>query len=269
MSKLFIFISLLLSVCLGISAQEHDEHEEHEHGPIHFSHPMITESASPDTKIRFDYGFQRFTDEDANRINDHTSRVEFEYAFHKNVSIAVTVPYTFRRPETSPPNVSASHLDNIEISLKVVTYRAAERGFLPVYGISFGLPSGNDAGIGSDHVVEVEPFAGLGFKHKRLELIGFGKFGFQTNRRLTDEEGHEFGYNFSSLYNATHRFQMMIEMDGHTALTGEPETVVNISPGIKFLHPNHHWQFGASVGWPVTHAKEFNVRGVVSVFYHF
>ena len=100
-------------------------------------------------------------------------------------------------------------------------------------------------------------------------MIGFGKFGLRTNRRVTDAEGHAFGYNFSSLYNVSHRVQMMIEMDGHTALTGEPETVVNLSPGIKFLHSNHHWQFGASIGWPVTHTKEFNVRGVLSVFYHF
>jgi hypothetical protein len=267
MRKPLVVISLMLLLCLGVvSAQEHDRHEEEEHGPIHFSHPMITESASPDTKLRFDYGFQRFTDEDSGRVNDHASRVEFEYAFNHNVSVAVTVPYVFRRPETSP---SSSHLDNIEISLKTVTFRAATRGFLPVYGISFGLPTGNDSGTGSDHVVEVEPFAGLGYKHKRLELIGFGKFGFKTNRRATDEEGHEFGYNFSSLYNATHRFQMMLEMDGHTALTGEEGTVVNLSPGIKFLHPDHHWQFGASVGWPVTQTKDFNIRAVFSVFYHF
>ena len=227
---------------------------------------MITESASPDTKIRIDYSFERFTDEDSNRVNDHSPRMEFEYAFNKNVSIAVTAAHVFRRPEMAPGN---SHLDNTEVSLKAVTFRAAERGFLPVYGISFGLPTGNDEGIGSGHVFEIEPFAGLGYKHKRLEIIGFGKFGFQTNRNDADEEGHEFGYNLSSLYNATNRFQMMIEMDGHTALTGEEGTVVNLSPGVKFLHPGHHWQFGASVGWPVTHQKDFNIRAIFSVFYHF
>ena len=45
--------------------------------------------------------------------------------------------------------------------------------------------------------------------------------------------------------------------------------VVNLSPGIKFLHPDHHWQVGASVGWPVTKEKDFNIRAVVSLFYHF
>jgi hypothetical protein len=46
------------------------------------------------------------------------------------------------------------------------------------------------------------------------------------------------------------------------------ENVLNISPGVKFLH-GHHWQFGLSTGVPVTTTKDFKLRTLASIFYHF
>jgi len=141
-----------------------------------------------------------------------------------------------------------------------------------VYG-SLLLQSGSFVftGIGSDHIVTVEPFAGLGYKRRNLELIGITSFGFPTNTRAGDDEGKEFAFGFASLYKVTPHIQPLLEWDGHHILSGPSrgETVVNVSPGIKLLPDEHHWQIGLGAGFPLTHAKEFKLRAIFSVFYHF
>ena len=57
------------------------DHSEHDHG-LHFSHPLVAESPSPDTKIRFDYVFQSIAGEEDEGGADRQSFVlEAEYAF--------------------------------------------------------------------------------------------------------------------------------------------------------------------------------------------
>jgi hypothetical protein len=263
-----VFATFILALVAGISfGQDTDSghHDDDHHHGLHFSHPLITESASPDTKLRFDYDYERLRTDDGDRSTDHAIRVEYEYAFARSFSVAVTAPYVFRRTEGF---THENHFDNVEISLKAASFAFAEKKILPVYGISFGLPTGNDSGIGSNHVVEIEPFAGLGVMKGNFEFIGFGSFGFRANRHAADEEGNEFGYHFSTMYKFSPRFQGLLEFDGHNSLTGETANVLNISPGIKFI-PAEHWQIGAGVGFPLTHDKDFNVRGILSVFYHF
>ncbi len=52
----WLSLVLVLVVPLGVaSAQEHAEADHHE--GLHFSHPLIAESVSPDTKVRLDYAF--------------------------------------------------------------------------------------------------------------------------------------------------------------------------------------------------------------------
>src|SRR5881392_2128567 len=46
-------IALFLIPVVG-RTQERDDDHEHDHH-LHFSHPLVTESPSPDTKIRLDY----------------------------------------------------------------------------------------------------------------------------------------------------------------------------------------------------------------------
>lgn len=244
------------------------EDESHTHSELHFSHPLIAESPSPDTKIRFDY-FYRKINEAGEGATEQTPRLEFEHAFRRSFSIEVNVPYTFRRPSGEPRE---SNLENVEVSLKFASFAFAERHLLPVYGVSFNLPTGNSRkGIGSGHIFEVEPYVGLGYQQKKFEVVGFTSFGIPANRREEDEEGAEFGYEGAFLYKLSPRFQALLELDGSRVLTGisEGENVVNISPGIKILPFNEHWQIGVGVGFPVTSNREFKTRAVVSVFYHF
>ena len=245
-------------------AQHHDHDDDHE---LHFSHPLIVESPSPDSKVRFDY-FYLGNSEAGEVTSGHTPRVEAEYAFRRTFSIEVNLPYTFRPSNTEP---NQSHLETVEVSFKFASFAFKEHHVLPTYGLSFELPIGNRSGIGSNHTLNIEPFAGLGYKRNKLELIGIASVGFPVNKRPGEDEGTEFGFGAAALYKVTHRIQPLLEFDSHRVLNG-PErgrSEIYISPGIKFLPSNEHWQIGIGTGFPVAHDREFKVRAVVSVFYHF
>src|SRR2546423_13725458 len=94
------------------NAQEHDEDHDHDH--LHFSHPLVTESPSPDTKLRLDYLGARTND--PIEISENTFRLEGEYAFNHSISLAIVTPFVSR---TAPSAGRASGLGNIELSSKL------------------------------------------------------------------------------------------------------------------------------------------------------
>ena len=151
---------------------------------LHFFHPLITESPSPDSKVRFDYFYQSFRD--GIDAGEHTPRVEFEYAFRSWISVETNVPYTFLRVDGQP---QSSHTDNIEVALKVANLALKERRILFVYGLSVELPSGSDSKeIGTDHILGIEPYFGLGVKREKVEVVAFSSFVAPVNRTPADED---------------------------------------------------------------------------------
>ena len=259
--------ALICGVSCLVQSSVHCQHR-HEEEELHFSHPLIVESPSPDTKVRFDYFYRRFRN--GVRASEHTPRVEFEYAFRPSFSIETNVPYTFSNVEGNP---RVSHSDSIEVALKLANFHFKERHVLLVYGVSFELPTGSDTKeIGNSHIFEVEPYFGVGLKREKLEVIAFSSVAFPTNKKPTDDEATELGYQLSFLFKPRPWLQPLIEFDGETALNGLDggRTVVNLSPGIK-LRPfgSEHWQLGAGVGFPLTPTHDFSTRAVFSAFYHF
>ena len=255
--------ALLLTVILATTIQAQHHHDDE----LHFSHPLITESPSPDTKVRFDFFYRRFR---ADRTSEHSPRVEFEYAFRPSFSVEINLPYSFRKVEGEP---TVSHTDSMDVAVKLTSDVFKEHHVLLVYGVEFGLPTGNDSkGIGSSHIVEVAPYVGAGLKREKVEVVGFTSVSVPTNKRIGDEDATVLGYQLSFLFKPTPSVQPMIELDGETGLCGfeRGDTVVNLSPGIKFrpLH-SEHWQVGAGIGFPITNRKDFDRRVVVSAFYHF
>jgi hypothetical protein len=264
---LLVFCFLLAIGCASLAqAQEHHHGDDEE---LHFSHPLIAESPSPDTKVRFDYFYRKFGS-NADHAVKHGPRLEFEYAFRRDFSIELDAPYTFRSSDNQP---GVNHADTLGVALKFANFAFKKQHVLLDYGVEFGLPTGNDAkAIGSGHIVEIEPYFGAGLKHQKFEVIGFSSVGFLANKRAGDDEGNDFNYRFSLLVKPRPCIQPLIEMDGATALNGleSGRTVINVSPGIKFVPPDsEHWQFGFGAGFPVTSSKDFNARLVLSVFYHF
>ena len=87
--SIVVFASMAVTP-LNASAQVgHDASDDHHKAPLHFSHPLFSESPSPDTKIRLDYLYANL----ARRVHENTFQVEGEYAFSRN-----TRSSSFRSP---------------------------------------------------------------------------------------------------------------------------------------------------------------------------
>lgn len=272
-----IFLLGLLSS--NISLYAHEE-ESHQIQGLHFSHPLITESPSPDTKIRLDYFFLdvdgEIVDEELgeegegpSKFKENTINLELEYAFTRNISIEADIPYTFLDPDEGS---GVSHFNNIGIGLKLASFILEEYGILVGGGIEFGLPTGDDSkGIGSDNIFEIEPFLSFGYKYRILEVVSFLHLGFPVNQKGDQNEGDELGYNLSLLAHATNWLEVLLEFDGKTVLNGEEdgESVLNIDPGIKIApFNNKDIQIGFGAGFPITDDEEFKYRLIASLFYH-
>jgi len=239
------------------------------HEGLHFTHPIIAESPSPDTKARVDYLFRNINDNGQN-VNEHGVNFEGEYAFNRSFSIEVDTPYTVVDPKGA---ASMSHLGTVGLSFKFANFAFEDHGILLGYGLEFGLPTGDEErGIGSDHLVDIEPFFDIGYKRDNLEVVAFTSFGIPINQNQGEAVETEMGYNLSFLYHLNHRFAGILEFDGHTILSGPEDgaSVVNITPGFK-VKPTHNDKFelGAGVSLPLTNTREFDVRAKVSAFYHF
>ncbi len=261
-----ILIAAFVFIPLGaVGAQDHDEDHDHDH--LHFSHPLVTESPSPDTKLRLDYIYT-LTSGTAD-AREEVIRVEGEYAFTHSVSLSIVTPFISR---TAPTTARVSGLGNIELSLKAATLVFGEDGVLLGGGLSAALPTGSDAkGIGSGHIVELEPFLDAGYKRNAFELVGFAILSSTFHRQAGEEAERSLTFNFSTLYHIQPRFEGMIEVLTTRALVG-PESGVqqtSIAPGLKvYPFKNRGLMFGASVELGTGVVRD--TRGLLlSAFYHF
>lgn len=260
-----LIAALFLAPFAAMRGQEHDD--DHEHGHLHFSHPLVTESPSPDTKLRFDYLGSRSRDPVG--LDENIFRFEGEYAFTHNISLAIVAPFISR---IAPATERASALGNVELSLKAASLAFGERGLLLGGGLSAELPTGSDAkGIGSSHLVELEPFVDAGYKRDELELVAFMTLSSTFRRRTGEEAEHNLAMDFSALYAVQPRIEALIEITTERALIGEEsgsqETFV--APGLKvYPFTNRRLMFGASVAFGTGAVR--NTRAVLlSGFYHF
>lgn len=258
-------LSLLLAIMTPSSFALAGEPSGHQHG-LHFSHPLVTESPSPDTKIRIDF---IATDEPDG--NEYTAQLELEYAFARWISFEVTLPYTFARPDAGENH---SNLDTVEVALKLASFALEKYGVLLGGGLELGLPTGDDReGIGSNNETEIEPFLFAAWQKGSFEAVTFLTFTIPVHQSKDerDEVDLELGVNISFLYHLGDAITAMLEFDGKTILEGTKEqTVVNITPGIK-LRPIRDvpLDIGVGVSVPISHDKKFDVRTLVSAFYHF
>lgn len=255
-------LALVMCVPGQLRAQAYQD-DGHEHG-LHFTHPIFTESVSPDRKVRFDFG-QEWEEEGTGSELE----LEAEYAFHRSFSIEVGVPYGFLSPDEGS---SESSMGSAEVSFKFANFAFEDRGVLLGYGLEVGIPTGDTSkGIGNGHIWEIEPFLNIGIKTGNVELVAWSRFGIPTNQRSDEEIETEIAYDFSMLYHFSPRAQGLIELNGHGGLSGEEagEGMISLSPGIR-LAPSGGSSLVVGVGasFPLGE-QELNAQLKVALFYHF
>lgn len=242
-----------------------DHDDDHHHAPVHFSHPLFTESPSPDTKLRLDF----IRGVLAHDVSENTFRVEGEYAFSRNVSLEANVPLTSR----SISGDRTTAVGSGEIALKLASFAAAAHGVLLGGGVGFGVPTGNDEkGIGSDHLVEIEPYIDAGWMRGALELVSFASYSTTTRRTPGDEKEESLALAASALYHLNPRFESLVELETRRALSGEESgnQIVNAGFGVKY-HVARVRALVVGVGGriPLTSNREFQSEMILSALYHF
>jgi hypothetical protein len=274
MRKLAKSFTLLLGTAIlcgalpaALHAQEEHEHGDHEHEGLHFSHPLLNESPSPDTKLRLDFLWGRAGDGDE-RVTEHGARLEGEYEFMEGVSFAITVPWL--RRESALGNVQGT--GSTELSLKGSSLRWGRQGVVVGGGFSVGLPTGSDEkGIGSSRSVELEPFADVGVQLGGLELVAFGHYGATVRNPPGVDAERELSLVGSALYPVSRLAELLMEVETVHPVSSDESATTRIAPGLK-LYPftNRHIMAGVSAPIVLKRAGQPDAREViVSAFYHF
>jgi hypothetical protein len=261
-----LFAFAFLITANRVEAQHDDDHD-HDHDHLHFSHPMVTESPSPDTKIRLDYVRLWITGSDAVTVNE--GRAEAEYGFTPSISLALVAPFLW---VTDPAGDRISGLGNIELSLKAAKVVSEKNNVLVGGGLSAGLPTGNDAkGIGSSHLIELEPFVDAAYKLNPLEFVGFARVSSIFRRRAGDDNERELAFDFSSLYRVNPVVEVLLEATTSRSLVGPQQGIplTYVAPGVKvYPFTNKQIMLGASVLLG-TGSISTSRGALVSAFYHF
>lgn len=265
---LWLSTATVLVVSRPAAAQEPHGHDHP--SPLHFSHPIFTESPSPDTKLRLDYLFVKAGGHDTEEsLRDHTFQVEGEYAFNPSVSVEVKLPFTRR----SSQGTTVSSTGSGEIALKLASFAAGEQGFLLGGGVELGLPTGSERkGIGSDRLYQLEPFVDLGYQRGAFEFVTFLSYGTILNRDDADPREDEVELASSALYRISPRFETLLEMGVSRVVSGDEsgEQAISVGPSLKYrVQRAEQLVFGIGARFPITEHREFERAFIVSALYHF
>lgn len=286
-STLLLAGSVLASAAF---AQEADEHD-HGHGPpeagesghhagLHFTHPLVAESVSPDTKMRFDYGYQDLGAENANELE-----LEGEYAFHRSVALEIGTHF----------DASDGELGETHAIAKFANFAFEEHGLLLGYGLEVGLPTGAGHAHGgieepdhehaegesheeehaeeqNDDVYEFAPFLNAGLAAGPWEFVAWTRYAIPTNQDEPAESGPELRFDLSVLLHATEHIEPVLEMGGTVGLGGPQANreTLTLSPGLR-VRPvaDQPLVLGGALSLPLTDARPYDTRVLVSAFWHF
>ncbi|MBW3629350.1 MAG: hypothetical protein KY464_08645, partial [Gemmatimonadetes bacterium] len=179
-----LFLLAACTLARELAAQEHGaDHTHEDDGVLHFVHPLVSESVSPDTKVRLDYILR-------DPGSETELELEAEYAFRRTFSIEAGVHL----------DPAAAELGDTHLLFKFANYALARRGVLLGYGLSVGLPTGGGHDHAEEHtaverhedgdaeggVYEFEPFVNAGVMLGELELVAWTLVSIPSDRAEAD-----------------------------------------------------------------------------------
>jgi hypothetical protein len=262
--KLVILCACIIPFGISNSSAQKKEKEDEDH--LEFSHPIFTESISPDTKIRFNYINTKAEDS----LSSHGFDLEMEYSPVPAFSLHLDIPYTVLKPKSAS---TLSHLEDIELALKFANFAFAKHKVLLGYGVSLGFPTGNDLkGIGSGHIFSIDPFLNGGVMWRRWEWTAYFTFDIPTNQRQGEDLQTGLESRLTALYHVDRRWELLVEAGNSTEIghTTARQKNYDIAEGIKLRpNPEKPWFLALGVRQPLGDNTEFKFQGMFSLFYHF
>ncbi len=249
-----LLLAVLMSVSAGNSALAQECYGMGE--GLEFSHPLIAESVSPDTKIRLELDRSRGP-------SSLDMALEGEYAFVPQLSVEVGIP--LEHAEAGGRSVFPGPM---EVRTKYVHY-VGGTGALGG-GATIRLPVQEDPGEGGRRY-GLTPFVDGGLRHGAWEWVAFGRVDL-VNHVAPGDAAARLGYNASALYRLSRRVHALAELEGDVPLDGDVagQGTLALSPGVKVwpgLGP--HVMLGAAVSLPLLNHREFDSSLSLSIFYHF
>lgn len=244
--------TVLLLGCVQASAAaqvtyEHTgshSHEAHVH-LLHFTHPLIAESVTPDTKVRLNYAHHRHTDET-------DWELEGEYAFGQAFSIETGAEY----------DQHAAAFTHVHVTPKVASFRWQERMLLAGYGVTLGVP------VAGESAYDVEPFLNAGIKRGDWEFSAWSKY-THTFARGLEPAANAMGYNIVALLHSNARLQPVVELDGAAFSSSTEGNQTRVTPSLRFVPiMDSGLALAAGITVPVAGEKESSTVAL-SALYHF
>lgn len=263
--KRYLFSILVLFVC-GKHLPAFADGVDGDSGIPDLAHPLIAESPTPDTELRFEYIFVEKQNADEYIVNP-----EGELAIASWASIEVDLPYVFR--DSTVGTASENNFGVAEVALKLA--HGIGPNALVGGGLELGLPTGDDTkSIGSNNELVIEPFVDFGVKFKTFEVITFLGFGIPINQQSAEERDAkdlELEYNLAFAHWFAPSTRLILELDGEAVVVGDDnEAVINFTAGfIGSPNANLPLEIGAGISFPITSDKEFDNRVIFSALYQF
>jgi hypothetical protein len=221
---------------------------------------------SPDTKIRFTFFENKLTESARSQIFD----LELEYSPVKNFSLHMELPYTFLHPKASS---LVSNFDETELTLKFADFAFADQNVILGYGISFGLPTGNQLkGIGSSHIWLISPFISAGKKWEKWEWTAYFMFIIPANQHSDESLQSTLESRLTAIYRFNKKWGGLLEAGNVKPLShlSLKENSNDLTEGIIYRpDPEGPWIISVGVRHPIVRNDEFKFQGVFSLCYHF
>lgn len=234
-------------------------HEQHV-ASLHFTHPLIAESVSPDTKLRVDFSRPEPS-------ADVTWELEAEYAFTRAFSVEIGTHYESESHEFGHTHVFA----------KFANYSLGDRGVLLGFGLGVGIPSSSseemvpDSHTHDSHedAYEIEPFINAGLKRGNWETAGWMRYthGFATDEAPASDR---VSYNLVTLLHATALIQPLLEVHGVAVGNDAAPESASVTPSLRLVpFKGKGLAIGAGVSFPIAGSREYDSRLALSAFWHF
>jgi len=250
-------------LCLPARAHEGQPHQPfgsedghvHSHPEIDVSHPIVTESAVPETH----FVLRPYFADGGGGSTEYGITGALEYAFVPTFSLELSLPYVVQDPDDAGP---FGRIGSVELAAKFATYAFADHGFIPAFGLSVTAPTGRDEqGVGSDHIIGLEPFLRAGVVRGPFHFAAEVSLGFSLNQTAQERDQQDFslGYNLAVIYHALPNVQPLVEFHGGSSFGDDDSYAFYISPGVTFQpFADESINLGIGVSLPVTSNRDFD-----------